>query len=68
MASTKQKEISERRAALVRALHAQPDHQFTPSELKDLTGVPKGQVRKLLASVAGVHMPSKRPLKVWYSR
>ena len=68
MASAKQKEISERRAALVAALRAQPDHPFSPSELKELTGVPKGEVRKLLASVAGVHMPHKRPLKIWYSR
>jgi len=69
MASAKHKEVdSARRAALIAALQAQPDRLLSPSELKDQTGVPKGEVRKLLTTVDGVHMSERRPFKIWYSR
>ena len=71
MASAKHKESdSAKRAALIAALQAQPDHPLSPSELKQLTGVPKSAVRGLLTAVDGVHMsePRVRPIKIWYSR
>jgi hypothetical protein len=69
MASPKQKTThAERQAALIAALQAQPDTRLSPSELKDLTGVPKGEARKLLTAVAGVHIKEGRPIQIWYSR
>lgn len=57
---------SQDRAALLAALQGQPGQRFRASDLKRLTGVPKGRVRRLLDDVDGVSASLERGT-FWFS-